>query len=300
MLKRDKYLYKYLQIKGEDMATFTNKATLSYSGRTIDSNTVTGTITEALRVTKNALLGTYVQGGRLTYIVSIINSGNADVAGLTVEDDLGGYAFGGSTVYPLSYVEGSLAYYADGELQAPPTVVAGPPLSVQGIRVEANSNTTLIYQADVTEYAPLDVGSTITNTVTVVGLLGGDVTASETVETVDEAELTITKFLSPTNVTENGNLTYTFVIQNLGNTEAVATDDIVVRDVFEPILDITSVTLNGTPLAEGTGYTYDETTGEFETVASVITVPAATYTQLPDGSYTVTPGSVTLTVSGNI
>ena len=65
--------------------------------------------------------------------------------------------------------------------------------------------------------------------------------------------------------------------------------------------DIRSVTLNGTALAQGTGYTYDETTGAFSTVPGVITVPAATYTQDPvTGIYTGTPGLATLTVTGTI
>ena len=36
------------------MATFTNRATLSYNGRTTDSNTVVGTFLETLSVTKTA------------------------------------------------------------------------------------------------------------------------------------------------------------------------------------------------------------------------------------------------------
>ena len=44
----------------------------------------------------------------------------------------------------------------------------------------------------------------------------------------------------------------------------------------------------------GTGYTYDEATGQFATVPGVITVPAATFTQGADGAYTRTPGLATL------
>ena len=33
------------------MATFTNRATLSYNGRTVDSNTVTGTFLQTLSIT---------------------------------------------------------------------------------------------------------------------------------------------------------------------------------------------------------------------------------------------------------
>ena len=47
-------------------------------------------------------------------------------------------------------------------------------------------------------------------------------------------------------------------------------------------------------------YTYDAQTGEFATVPGAITVPAATFAQLADGAYAVTPGRVTLTVSGTV
>ena len=284
------------------MPTFTNKATLSYNGKTTDSNTVTGNFTETLAVTKTAVDGSYSDGGRITYAVSLINSGVTPFTGLTVTDDLGGYPFGvDQTLYPLTYADGSLLFYVNGAVQAPPTVDSTQPLTLSGVNVPAGGNALLIYQADVNEFAPLDVESTVVNTVTVTG--GGltePLTATETVGTLDEPNLTISKALCPTQVVENGAITYTFVIQNSGNTPAVATDDVVVTDTFNPILNITSVTLDGAPLAEGTGYTYDEATGEFATVAGVITVPAATYVQQADGSYETVPGFATLTVSGTI
>lgn len=277
------------------MATFTNKATLSYNGRTTESNTVTGTITETLSVTKNALVGSYTAGSEVVYVVSLINAGATPVNDLTVTDDLGGYVFGTETVYPLDYVEGSAAYYVGGILQPAPTVTGSAPLVLSGINIPANSSAILLYEASVNENAPLDVGATIANTVTV-----GDLNASAIVSVANEASLTISKALSPATVVENGTLTYTFVIQNTGNTPVVATDNAVVTDVFDPILTITSVTLNGTPLTLGTGYTYDETTGTFTTTEGTITVPAATFAQQPDGSYVTTPGEATLVVTGTI
>ena len=281
------------------MATFTNKATLSYNGTLTDSNTVTGTVTQTLTVQKNALSDTYASDSTLTYVISLVNTGSSALGGLALSDDLGGYPFGGGTVYPLAYVDGSLAYYVNGVLQPTPTVTAGPPLSVDGINVPAGGNAVVIYQATVTAYAPLDQEDSILNTVTVTGL-AETVTATETVSTLDEPILSITKCLSPNTVPENGSLIYTFVIRNDGNTATVATDDLTVTDLFDPILTLTSVTLNGTPLSEGSGYTYNEATGLFQTVSGVIVVPAATYTQQPDGSYEITPGFATLVVNGTI
>ena len=283
------------------MATFTNKATLTYNGRTTDSNTVVGNFAETLAVTKNALVESYSAGSTITYVVSLVNSGVSTLLGLTLTDDLGAYPLGAGTVTPLDYVEGSLAYYVNGILQPDLTVGATPPLNISGISVPAGGNSMLIYEARVNANAPLDLDGEITNTVTVNGTgLAEPVVASETVSAVNEALLSITKSLFPTTVSENGFITYTFVIENSGNTAVVATDNAVVRDIFDPILAITSVTLDGVSLVEGTDYTYNQATGEFVTSEGAITVPAATYTQNPDGSFVVVPGTTTLVVSGTI
>ena len=281
------------------MATFTNRATLTYNGISTVSNTVTGTIDETLSVDKNVLSDTYGAGSRLTYVLSLVNSGTQSDT-VTVTDDLGGYRLGGQTVYPLTYVGGSAAYYVNGILAPLPTVADTQPLTFTGVSVPAGGSALLIYEVDVNQFAPLDADAEITNTATVTGACAEPLTAQATVTPESAPALSITKALSPTSVTENGVITYTFTILNSGNTPAVATDNVTVSDLFDPILNITSVTLDGTALTSPAGYTYDEATGQFATVPSVITVPAATYTQNPDGSYTVTPGSVVLTVVGNI
>jgi len=283
------------------MATFTNFATLSYNGGTTTSNVVTGELLETLSATKIAVMDDYTAKDDVTYVVTLLNSGTAPLNGLTVTDDLGGYLFEGDTVYPLEYTNGSIHYYINGVLQADPAVTAGPPLVISGISVPAGGNVMLVYEATVTEFAPLAADDTITNTAVITGGgLAAPVTASEIIETEDRADLTISKSVSPAVVTENGQLTYTFVIANHGNTPAVATDDVVVSDVFDPILNPITVTFNGSVWAEGVNYTYDESTGTFATLPGQITVPAATYTQNEDGTWIVNPGTVTLTVTGTV
>lgn len=283
------------------MAIFTNFATLSYNGGQTDSNIVTGEIIEAITATKTAVVDTYTLGEDVTYVISLINTSEIDFTGLVVTDDLGAFEVGTDTVYPLQYKEGSIRYYVNGVLEAAPQTQSGPPLVVSGINIPAGGNVILVYETDVTNFAPPVEDGTITNTVTVTG--GGistPVTATETVTVSDELNLSISKALSPAQVSENGQLTYTFVIENRGNIDAVATDDIVVTDVFNPILSDITVTLNGEVLTENVDYTYNEATGEFATVAGRITVPAATFTQNEDGSFTVTPGTATLVVSGTV
>ena len=283
------------------MATFTNQATLSYNGISKTSNTTVGELLEVLSLTKTAVNTTYGSNDRVTYIVSIVNSGTAPFTGLTLTDDLGGYTVGAGTVYPLTYVDGTVRYYTNGTLQTTPTVTAGPPMTITGLTVPAGGNATLVYEARTTEFAPQGTEGSVTNTATLSG--GGitPITGSAAIAPALAPTLTISKAMNPTTVTENGQVTYTFVIENTGAAEATATDNVVVTDVFNPILNPITVTLNGTAWTEGTQYTYDATTGTFATVAGQITVPAATYTQDPTiGRYTVTPGVTTLVVTGTI
>lgn len=283
------------------MASFTNFATLSYNGGTTNSNIVTGEILEALTAVKTAVSANYSAGDRITYALSLVNTGTAAVTDYTVTDNLGGYTVGANTVYPLAYNAGTVRYYINGVLQTAPTVTAGPPLTVTGLTIPAGGSAVLIYETTATPVAPLATGSSITNTATITGGgLTNPITAQATVETATSADLTISKALSPTTVTENGQITYTFVISNTGNTEATAADNVVVTDTFDPILRNIAVTYNGTAWTDGTNYTYNAATGVFTTLAGQITVPAATFTQNTDGTFTVTPGTATLVITGTV
>ena len=84
------------------MAELTNYATLRYGGVTVVSNTVTGTLPDALILTKTPVDPAYAPGGTVTYLLSLVNPGEAELTGLTLTDDLGGYGFGEETLYPLT------------------------------------------------------------------------------------------------------------------------------------------------------------------------------------------------------
>ena len=287
------------------MAIFSNQATLSYNNLTTTSNIVTGEIVEVLSATKTALTDTYRAGDTVTYVVSIVNSGSLSYNNLTLTDNLGEYTFDAGTLVPLTYVDGTVNYFINGVLQPTPATVAGPPLTVTGISVPAGGNTLVIYEARVNDFADIGTTGFITNTATVTSAAGNpdtvNITASTTITSEAAVQLSITKSISPSTVPENGRITYTFVIQNTGNTAATATDNVVVTDDFDPVLDAVVVTLDGVVLTEATQYVYDDVTGLFQTVAGVITVPAATYTQDPTtGQWTINPGTAVLTVTGNI
>lgn len=285
-----------LKNKENKMATFYNQATLSYGNNVTTSNITVGEIISGLTMTKTAVSTGYGIGDGITYVVSLINGTSTDRTGVTLTDDLGAYTVGATTVVPLSYVDGSVLYYQNGILQPAPTVTPGTELTISGITVPAGGNAVIVYEATANNFAPAATGSTITNVVTT-----DDITASATVNVREEALLNISKAISPAVVSDNGQLTYTFVIQNSGNLAADIADNVTITDTFNPILNGLTVTLNGTALAEGTGYTYNATTGAFSTVPGVITVPAATYVQDPTtGVITTTPGVSVLTVTGTI
>lgn len=285
------------------MASFTNQATLRYNGLTVASNVVTGQLISPLTLTKTAVEDAYAPGDTISYVISVVNDGSVSYDNLSLSDDLGGYEIsGGQTAYPLAYVADSVRLFVNGALQPAPTVTAGPPLSVTGISVPAGGNAMLVYETEVTAAAPLTAGSQITNTVTLSGAgLSAPLTAEATVTVSAGPELSIIKSLSPAAVAENGQITYTFLIQNSGNEDAGAEAAIAVSDLFDPILSNIAVTLDGQPMAKATAYSYDETTGQFDTVPGAITVPAATYAQdAATGEWIVTPGEATLTVTGTV
>ena len=285
------------------MALFYNQATLTHGGGTTVSNTTVGELLAGVTLDKTALSTDYTRYDSLCYLVTLTNTGTTAYNGLTLTDTLGAFTPEGGTtaVVPLSYITGSLLYYIDGVAAASPTVTVGTDLTVSGINVPAGSTATLIYEVRVNEYAPLAAGSTIINRASVTGAQITEPTAdTSTVPVRASTDLTIAKALCPPTVAPDGTLSYTFIVQNTGNT---AQDDgtLVISDTFTPALQGLTVTLNGEPLAEGTGYTYNTATGAFSTVAGAVSVPAATYTTDPaTGVISVIPGVTVLTVSGTV
>ena len=284
------------------MAIFSNQATLTYNGNATNSNIAYGEILDVLAATKTAVEGTYAPGQIVTYVVTLRNTGNGVLTGLTVTDNLGGYNFNGNMVYPLTYEPGSAALFANGVPQPAPTVTAGPPLVFSDITVPAGGDVVIVYQARANEYANPAAGGTIDNTVTITGDgLSAPITATETVNADAAPALTISKSITPAQVVDNDRVTYTFVIQNSGNQAVVATDNAAITDTFDPILTALTVTFDGTAWTQGVQYNYNVATGLFTTVPGQILVPAATYTQDPvTGAYTATPGIATLVVTGTI
>ena len=285
------------------MATFYNQATLSFGGRVTNSNVTEGEVLNRVAMNKVAVTTDYGPGDNIVYAVTLVNNDATDKLNISITDDLGKYTpIGGPEVIPLTYVPGSIIYYQNGVLQPAPTVNAGPPLVISGINIPAGGNATLLYEVVANEYAPLDANATITNTVSAGGCdICEGMSATATIPTRDEPLLTIAKSVCPDVLSCGDTVTYTFIIQNTGNTAVLATDNLVVTDQFTPILCNTVVTINGETVELGVAYTYDEATGAFSTIGGALPVPAATFTRDPvTGIITTTPGVTVVTVTGKI
>lgn len=284
------------------MAAFYNQATLTYNGNSTTSNITVGELVNVLSVTKTAIRPFYTPGDTVCYVIHIRNTGTVDLNDLIFTDDLGTYTYETRQLTPLRYTEGSLRYFINGTLQAVPTITVGPPLSITGLRVPAGGLAVIAYETSVNNFAPLAADDSITNTVTVTeGGLTAEASDSETIRPETDPRLSIAKSMSPTVIAENGQLTYTFTIQNTASTPATADDNVIVTDTFDPALRTISVSFNGTPWTTPDNYTYNETTGEFATVGGQVTVPAAVYTRDPEtDEWIIAPGTSVLTVTGTI
>lgn len=294
------------------MAEFTNRATLSYGDVTKISNQTVGEITSSLALNKKAVYEVYRRGDTVTYIVGITNASDAAYTGITLTDSLGRYNIGTEEtpnyVFPLTYTEGSLSYWVNGVPQstAATATVTNGVLVITPITVPASSLVQIGYEARVNSFAPLSAGSTITNTASLNGTgIATELEASETVSVYDGLDVEIFKALSPTTVSANGQITYTFTLSNYGSRASLAADNIVLTDNFTPYVNITGVnyttgTAAQTAWTAGTDYTYTAD-GVFTTAAGKISVPAASYTQNPTtGEVTVVPGKAIITVTGTI
>lgn len=284
------------------MAEFTNQASLIYNDTIANSNVVVGNLVQPLAVEKTAVSDSYDPDCTVTYVVSLTNSSAVAYTGLTLTDDLGAYTMDTRRLVPLSYVDGSIKYYVNGVLQTAPTITAGDSLSVSGVNVPANGNAMIIYEARPTVYAPLDAEASVTNAVTVTGDgIAEPISASEAINAAAGAILSISKSISPATVAANGQITYTFVIQNTGNTAADAALGAVVTDTFAPVLKNLTAAFNKTALTADKDYTYDQATGVFTTTPGTITVPAAEYTRdETTGAVQISPAISVLTVTGTV
>lgn len=281
------------------MAVITNQANLTYTYGTttasVQSNVAQTQWNAGLTAEKRALESAYRADATMTYLISIKNESAAPVENLVISDDLGAFTPAGAAapVVPLTFA-GNAVLYVDGafsETLTPTPVESGIQFTVPS--VPAGADALLVYQAAVNNFAPLEPGSEITNTASI-----GEtepLTVSATVPVAEYADVSIEKEMEPDPITEGSTMTVTFTIENRGNTEAT---DLQLTDDFPLSLSDPAVTVNGAPVTDFT-FENDRFTLPSGT-QTTLSVPAATFAQDETGAVCVTPGKLTVVLTGTV
>ena len=285
------------------MAEITNRASLTYSygDSTVSqvlSNLASVTLNGAITGSKTSLGSTYRSGEDITYVITIQNTSSVAKTAVQVSDNLGTYIVSGATTAtPLTYV-GPTELFVNGT----PSGELTPNVTATNIvftipTIPAGGNVVLVYRVSVNEYAPLETGSTITNTASYIGDEGcNDFSVDDTITVEDFADVRIFKAMSPNPIVCGSPITYTFTLYNYGNTEAT---NVTLTDTFSPYPATITVTLDGATV-DASDYTYSDGTFTFRTGATPLTLPPATFETAANGSVTVTPSVTTITVTGII
>lgn len=285
------------------MAEIINRASLRYTyGKCmvaqVLSNVASVMLNGALIGSKTSLGSTYRSGVDITYIITIQNISSVSKTAVQVSDNLGTYLVSGTTTAtPLTYV-GPTELFVNGT----PSGELTPNVTASNIvftipTIPAGGNVVLVYKVSVNEYAPLETGSTITNTASYIGDDGcNDFSVDNTVTVDDYADVRIFKTMSPNPIVCGSPITYTFTLYNYGNIEAT---NVTLTDTFSPYPATITVKLNGATAGTDT-YTYIDGMFTFGTRTTPLTLPPATFETAADGSVTVTPSVTIITVTGII
>ena len=162
------------------MASFSNRAVLRYGGKVARSNVVFGVIAPRVTVSKTPVEQSCERGGKITYIINVINETGAPKT-LTLTDDLG--TAGGAS--PLFYIDGTAAVFIGGRQAEVYPTETSPALVIEGLSVPAGAVATVVYQVRVSPCA----GEKITNTATVAGVdLESPIVASHTILRAEKSE----------------------------------------------------------------------------------------------------------------
>ena len=287
------------------MPSIENFATVRYTSGGITetkiSNIAEISVESAVGFTKTSLGSTYSDNSILTYILTVTNSSGSVINGSTITDNLGTYVFGATELTPLEYVAPAVLLINGQDISAQLGVDASVPgnLTFTIPTIPAGATANIIYKAQVNDFAPLAVNSTIINTSTFESNSEcADSTASSTVSVANAANIQIIKQMCPNPVICGDTITYTIKIYNYGNTSA---ENVVLTDDFNPAPTNITVSRDGIMLL-GTDYTYVNGTLTVPSASGgIISVPPATFSQDPTtGIITVTPSIVEYTVTGII
>ena len=287
------------------MATIENFATVSYTSGGVTETKVSNLaeigLESAISFTKTTLGDNYTEDEAVTYILSMTNTSATPISNVSISDDLGTFAEGTLELTPLTYSPPALLLINGQDVSTQLTVNTATPgeLIFTFPTLPAGATANIVYRASVNEYAPLDLGSSITNTATLTSDSDcADGSATATVNALSTANVSVFKQMSPNPVVCGDTVTYTIRVYNYGNIPA---EDVVLSDTFSPAPENITVTRGGT-LLPATDYTYTNGTLTVpSTEQSPVTVPAATFIRdVNTGIVTVIPGMVEYIITGTI
>ena len=287
------------------MATIENFATVQFTSAGVTTTRVSNLaeigLESAISFSKTTVGDTYDADGTVTYILSATNTSGAAINNITVIDDLGTFLFGGTTeLTPLSFLEPAVLLINGANSSSLLTVDTSTAGSVSFTfpTLAAGATANIIYNARVTDFAPLEESSTIVNTATLTSdsdCADGSATATVTVNSA--ANVSVIKQMSPNPVVCGSTVTYTIRIYNYGNIPA---ENLTLTDTFNPAPTNITVSANGT-LLNPTDYTYVDGLLTVPPADRGITLPAATFSRdETTGEVIVTPGLIEYVITGTI
>lgn len=287
------------------MPTIENFATVRYTSNGVESTTVSNLAEIALEssvsLSKTPLSATYGNDTVLTYILTVQNTSGAPLTSVRIEDDLGTFSFGTTELTPLTYAGDAILLINGQNATAQLEVDSSSPSSliftVPSLPAGATAN--IVYNAQVNEFAPLELESAIVNNATLsADAECADGTASATVTAQTGASVSVLKQMSPNPVVCGDTLTYSIRVYNYGN---AAAENLQLIDEFDPAPSNITVTRNGV-VVPATDYTYEA--GVLTVPATATegdTIPPATFTRDPvTGVVSVIPGMVEYVITGTI
>ena len=287
------------------MATIENFATVRYTSNGIESTTVSNLAEIALEssvsLSKTPLSATYGSDTVLTYILTVQNTSGAPLTNVRIEDDLGTFAFNAAEITPLTYAGDAILLINGQNVTAQLAVDASSPssLSFTVPSLPAGATANIVYNAQINEFAPLELDTTIVNTATLsADAECADGTASATVTAETGASVSVLKQMSPNPVVCGDTLTYSIRVYNYGN---AAAENVQITDAFDPAPANITVTRNGV-VVPATEYTYEAGVLTGPAVATEgDTIPAATFNRdAVSGVVSVIPGMVEYVITGTI
>lgn len=287
------------------MATIENFATVSYTSGGVTETKVSNLaeigLNSAVSLSKTILGNTYGENAILTYILTAINTSSSEITNIVITDDLGSFTVGTAELTPLTYTPPALLLIDGVDSSATLSVDSSIPssLTFSFPSLPAGATANIVYRATVNDFAPLDLGSTITNTATFESDSDcADGTASANVTVAEAANVSVFKQMSPNPVVCGDLVTYTIRIYNYGNIPA---ENVQLTDNFDPAPTNITVSRDGTVL-NATDYTYENGLLTIPaTDTQNVSVPAATFVRDPDsGVVSVIPGMIEYVITGRI